>query len=365
MLKKLLLAVLALSMTVTAMQAAAGVRFNVIKGDAEKPYNTMVNKKLEAIGFVLSDPHERINDGYAEKYGGTDLTNLGFFSVAADKAMREIFLKEPKIGGFVPFNLHIYKKKAEGETYVGHVLPATMLDIVGIKDPASRKAFEETFKPLDKLVQDSLGGEVKFVGTNKIAKNPMMEFELDIKSIVFAETGVKVAQKVFDEAKSKGDKTKIKEAKSNLEEAKELLAEAKAEPFAELGDFIEAFQGVFEASFEYKKYIIAGYKNFQETYVDDLELPFAKYDAYWVYSLCHFGFSEGIFNKGRPDAGVFAPCSMYMYVEKGSSVLKIGMPTLQNWIEVMGIKDAKKVKEIQGIDKEIIKIMNGLGAKSI
>ena len=305
-----------MSMTITAIHAAAGVRFNVIDGDAEKPYNAMVNKQLEATGFVLSDPHERINDGYATKYGGTNLDNLGFFSVAADKAMRELFLKEPKIGGFVPFNLHIYKAKAEDKTYVGHVIPATMLDIVGIKDAGVRKAFTDSFKPLDDLVQSKLGGKVTLLGSNKIAKQPMMEFELTFE---------------------RGE---------------------------DLDEFIDSFQEGFEEKFEAMKYIIAGYKNFKEAY-DDLELPFAKYDAYWVYSLCHFKFSEGVFNKGRPDAGVFAPCSMYMYIEKGKNVLHIGMPTLQNWIEVMGIKDAKKVKSIQAIDTEIIKIMNGLGAKSI
>ena len=316
MLKKLLLIALTMSMTITAMYAAGGVRFNVIDGDAEKPYNTMVNKQLEATGFVLSDPHERINDGYATKYGGTNLDNLGFFSVAADKALRELLIKEPKLGGFAPFNLHIYKAKAEDKTYVGHIVPATMLDIVGIKDAAVRKAFTKSFAPLDALVQSKLGGEVKYFGSTKIAKPSMMEFELTFK---------------------RGE---------------------------DLDEFIDGFHVGFEEKFEAMKYIIAGYKNFKESY-EDLELPFAKYDAYWVYSLCHFKFSEGVFNKGRPDAGVFAPCSMYMYIEKGKNVLKIGMPTMQNWIEVMGIKDATKVKSIKKIDTEIVEIMNGLGAKSI
>lgn len=316
MLKKLLLTALAMSMTYTAIQAANGVRFNVIKGDAEKPYNEMINKQLEATGFVLSDPHERINDGYATKYGGTNLDNLGFFSVAADKVLRELLLKEPKLGGFAPFNLHIYKAKAEDTTYVGHIVPATMLDIVGIKDTGIRKSFTDSFKVLDDLVQSKLGGDVKFFGSDKIAAKPMMEFELTFE---------------------RGE---------------------------DLSDFVDSFQEKFEEKFEEMKYIIAGYKNFKEAYTD-LELPFEKYDAYWVYSLCHFKFSEGVFNKGRPDAGVFAPCSMYMYVEKGTNKLKVGMPTLANWITVMGITDAKKVKSINDIDSEIISIMHGLGAKSI
>ncbi len=323
MLKKLLLTAVLATMAYTAATAAPGVRFQVIPGDAEKPYNKMKDTQLEGIGFVVSDPHARINDGYATKYGGTNLDNLGFFYIANDKALRELLIKEPTLGGFSPFNFHIYKLKKENVTRVGHILPETMLDIVGVKDASVRKAFIDSFKPLDKLTVDTLGGKTELVGSNKIAKPSMMKFE-----------------KTF----TRGE---------------------------DLSEFVDEFQEKFEGKFEEMKYIIAGYKNFKEAYTD-LELPFEKYDAYWVYSLCHFQFSEGVFNRndkgtvdGRPDSGVFAPCSMYMYIEKGSNVLKIGMPTMQNWIEVMQIKNADKVKAIQKIDKEIVQIMNGLGAKSI
>jgi hypothetical protein len=53
-----------------------------------------------------------------------------------------------------------------------------------------------------------------------------------------------------------------------------------------------------------------------------------------------------------------------MYVEKGSNKLMIGMPKLENWIAVMGIKDPAKVDAIHTLDKEIISIMEDLGAKS-
>jgi uncharacterized protein (DUF302 family) len=96
-----------------------------------------------------------------------------------------------------------------------------------------------------------------------------------------------------------------------------------------------------------------------------MELEFDTYDAYFVYSLCHFEFSAGIFNQGRPDAGVFAPCSMYMYVAKDSNKLVIGMPKLENWISVMKITDKKQVDSIHALDKEIVGIMKELGAKEL
>jgi uncharacterized protein (DUF302 family) len=332
MFNKLLSGVVSLSFVATVMMAAEGVRFNVTTNDVEDIYNTMVNEKLEDTGFILSDPHERINDAYLQKYSKPELDgkkndaydpdfkitldNLGFFSVSADEAMRELLIKEPDLGGFTPFNLHIYKEKGKKETYVGHITPETMLDIVGVKDISVRKAFIKSFKPLDDLVQKEIGGKVVGVGVDKIPSDAMMKFEYK-----------------FDRPE-------------------------------DVTEFVDEFQEQFEEAFEDHNFIIAGYKNYRETY-DDLEQDFEKYDAYWVYSLCHFVFSYNIFNKGRPDAGAFAPCSMYMYIEKDSNILHIGMPTLQNWKTVMQIKDAKKLKSIDAIDKEIIDIMKDLGAKKI
>ncbi len=314
MLKTLLKTTLTLSLAATVAFSAQGVRFNVIDGNAEEHYNVLINENINKIGYSLSDPHERINDGYAEKYGGTNLTNLGFFSVTQDKGVRPLLLTNPELGGFSPFNLHIYKLKAEKQSYVGHIVPETMLDIVGVSDKTVREKFSALFPPLDKLIQDKLGGKVEFVEYDKLTKDPMMKFEI-----------------TFERPE-------------------------------DLSEYIDEFQEKFEAKFEEKKYIIAGYKNFAETY-SDMELDFDRYDAYFVYSLCHFKFSESIFNQGRPDAGVFAPCSMYMYIEEGSNKLNIGMPKLENWISVMGIKDKKKVDAIHALDKEIISIMEELGAK--
>ncbi len=329
MFKKFLTGTAALSLAVTMAMGAQGVRFNVAEGDLEEKYMEMMDTMEDDIGFVLSDPHERINDAYKSKYGSPKvdgkaneaydkafeeyLDNLGFFSVANDTTLRELLLKAPELGGFSPFNLHIYKKKEEDKTYVGHIMPETMLDIVGVKDAEIRKAFSGMFTGLDEYVDEHIGGNVEYVEYDKLNANPMMTYELE-----------------FDRPD-------------------------------DLVDFIDEFQEEFEGTFEENHYIIAGYKNFKEAYTD-LELPFERYDAYWVYSLCHFKFSYGIFNKGRPDAGVFAPCSMYMYVEKDSNVLHIGMPRLTTWGFVMGIKDPVKVKALADLDAEITGIMTGLGA---
>ena len=322
-------AITALLLAGTAVLAQDGIYFNVAKGDKEHAYNTMINEKIGKVGFVLSDPHERIHDAYGEKYSKEPgykrtLDNLGFFSVSNDKAIRPLLLKDPRLGGFSPFNLHVYKYKTEDVTRVGHVNPAVMLDIVGIEDKSIRADFIASFKKLDALVDKEIGGKKEVLTFDKLPAKRLMEFEM-----------------TFDRPAGV--------TKDNILD----------------GDFegLDTWMSdEFEAVFEDNNYIIAGYKNYAEAYRED-ELEFDRYDFYSTYSLCHFFFSYGIFNHGNAQAGVFAPCSMYMYVEKGTNILHIGMPYLENWINIAGIKNQKQIDSIHKLDKQIIEMMEGLGAK--
>lgn len=336
MLKKLLMSACALSLAATVAFGAQGVKFYVGEGDQEKVYNSLVNEKIQTLGFVLSDPHERINDAYKTKWGTAfqtvkgvtskhpdfdptfkdTLDNLGFFSIMNDKVVGPLLVKEPSLGGFSPFNLGIYKKMGEDKTYVGHVMPETMLNIVGVKDKAVRKQFIASFTDLDKMTEKEIGSKVEYIDYKALPAKSMMKFEIP-----------------FDRAGG-------------------------------MDKFISDFQGKFEEAFEAHKYIIAGYKDVKGSMTDN-NVKFDRFDAYWVYSLCHFRFSEGIFNNGRPDANVFAPCSMYMYIDKDSNKLMVGMPRLATWKSVMGIKDKKMVDSINTLDKEITQIMKDLGGKEL
>ena len=320
---------LLLSVATAVAFAAPAVRFNEIPGDMEEKYEKEFLPALEdATGFSLSDPHEKINDAYKDRYGNpedpdydkawtTNLDNLGFFSISNDVALHPILLSSPQAAGFQPFNLHIYKTVAEDVTYIGHVDPSTMLDITGVTNEADRQAYIDMYKPLDAYVTKEFGGKVVISEYAKLPAQPMMTFEVPVDR--------------------SGD----------------------------LVEWAESFQEELEGAFEEKKYIIAGFKNFKETYEEDLEMPFEKYDQFFVYGLCHFTYSYNIFNKGRPDAGAFAPCAMYFYIEKGSNKMMVGMPRLESWLNVMEIKDETMRKSAMDLDVEIISIMKALGGKQI
>lgn len=311
MIKNLLKVFVAMLVVASFAMAQSAGKLYGIKGDQGATFMKVL-KAMEDKGYVLSDPHEKINDAYKTKYGSTKLDNLGFFSTANDEAIREIMIKFPAIGGFSPFNFHVYKKMSEDMTWYGHLDPYVMADIVGMKDKTLRKKFADSFKDLDALAKSMMKPTtVNKMEFDKLPKRTMMEFTIPV-----------------DE---------------------------------DLEDFIDDFQEKWEGAFEDHGYIIAGFKNFKDAY-DGEEFPF---DAYWVYSLCHFPFSNGIFND-RPDAGVFAPCSIYMYIKPGEKVLHVGMPTLNNWDAIVHFKNPKFKASAAKIEAEIESIyVDELGATKV
>jgi len=283
--------------------------------DIETEYNELTEKKVQTIGFALTDPHKRVNDHYKEKYGSTKLDFLSFQSIVNDERIKPLLNIDPRIAGFSPFNLLGYKKQSEKKTYVMHLVPEVILDIIGIDDEKLRAAYIESFVELDALIEKELGGTKSYIKYDKLAEKRMMNFEL-----------------TFDRPK-------------------------------DITDFVDDFQEKFEETFEEGGYLIAGYYNFKENGEDTIP----EYDAFWTYALCHFKFSYTVFDNegGRPKAGIFAPCAMYMYVKKDTNTLIIGMPTLANWGATLKIDDPKRAEFIKKLDKEIPALLESLGAKPV
>ncbi len=319
MIKKLLLVTLLVEFSAITASAKQGIKYYNIKGDISEKFYKMIKKDLPALGFTVTDPHKRINDAYKKKYGSTTLDTLNFFPIVHEEKLKKLLEKEPRLAGFNPFDLYLYKGKKDKMSHVGHLTPDTILDILKIDDPEVRNCYKATFPQLDALLENNLGSDISYVEYDTLPSDTMMNFEV-----------------TFDKE-------------------------------GELDDFIDDFQEKFEEAFEDKKYIIAGFENFKEAY-EDSDDKFEMYDAFWTYSLCHFKFSYSIFdNKGsRAGAGVFAPCTMYMYIKKDSNILVIGMPKLVNWQAVNKIVDPKRIEFIKKLDTEIPQIMvSVLGAKEI
>jgi uncharacterized protein (DUF302 family) len=92
-----------------------------------------------------------------------------------------------------------------------------------------------------------------------------------------------------------------------------------------------------------------------------MELDFEKYDAYWVSLLCHFEFSNSIFNRGKPEAGMFAPCSVYFYIPKGTNELHIGYASVDNWISGLNFTDKERIESMKKMDADVSRIFKEMG----
>lgn len=288
-----------------------------VDGDVESKYNDFVEKKIKSIGFVLTDPHKRVNDGYKEKYGSTKLNILSFMSISNKNAMSKLLEIDPRLAAFNPFNMLIYRVIGDKSTHIGHLDPVAIMDMIGIKDATIRKDYPKMIAPLDDMIKKEFGDNKSTIKISSMVENRMMNFEVS-----------------FDRPD-------------------------------DLDDFIDEFQEKFEEAFEAKEYIIAGFFNYKESFDGVDRLP--SYDAFWVYSLCHFKFSYTVFdNEGhRPEAGLFAPCSMYMFIKKDTNKLVIGMPRLANWAATLDIKDKSRLDLVKQLDKEIPAIMKTLGAVEV
>jgi uncharacterized protein (DUF302 family) len=119
----------------------------------------------------------------------------------------------------------------------------------------------------------------------------------------------------------------------------------------DLDDYIDEIQEKVEETFIKKGYVMAGFFNYKEGKPDLIP----SYDAFWTFSLCHFPYSYTIFDNkdAMPEAAVFAPCTMYMYIKKGTNTLVVGMPRLANWNKLFTMNNKKREDFMQKLDKDI------------
>ena len=96
-----------------------------------------------------------------------------------------------------------------------------------------------------------------------------------------------------------------------------------------------------------------------------MDLEFDAYDAFWVSQLCHFEFSNSIFNRGIPEAGMFAPCSIYFYIPAGTNELHVGYASVENWINALNFKDEKRIVYMRKIDAEVSELLTNMGFTAV
>lgn len=109
----------------------------------------------------------------------------------------------------------------------------------------------------------------------------------------------------------------------------------------EIDDEIEGVQEELEAGVETAGFVVAGFNQLTE---DLASSGNDKYDFFDVYSICKVPVIYTV-SKNHPEAGAFAPCSLYMYKIKGEKVVHFAYPSVYNWFSSIDVVD-KESKDV-------------------
>jgi hypothetical protein len=290
--------------------------FQASKGNKESKLDELM-KKIDTIGYSTVAVNKNIQKHYYHKFAEKNVEMLSFFSMVNKEKLRPLLLSNPDFGAYAPFNFLAYKTldlELDDNTWYGHLSSDTMLDIIGAKDENNRKAFKAMVADLDTLVNKELTPSLlkRFEHTKPLPAHGLTKF------------------------------VKIFKATDDIEE------------------FMEEFIMKHDSNFAKRNFVIAGFIDFKFEY-DDMELEFEKYDAYWVSLLCHFKFSNAIFNRGVPEGAMFAPCAIYFYIPKGTNELHVGYANVDNWVNALNFRDQKRIDYMKAIDAEVNEAFEEMG----
>ncbi len=121
-----------------------------------------------------------------------------------------------------------------------------------------------------------------------------------------------------------------------------------------LDDELEGFQEEIEGSLETGAFVVAGFNKLGESKILQ---ETGKYDFFDAYSICKIAVIFEV-SKTHPEAGAFAPCTFYMYKEKGTDTVHMAFPSVYNWISSLDIKDAPSKQVLYDAQKLFVDTVN-------
>lgn len=273
---------------------------------------------FEKAGFFINDNRDMTAPWLKQCKAGTknfatvdyDVYNL--FTVFKKDVVVNMVKKYPNIGLFSPMSMSIYTRKGTKTISVSSLSAAAMAEIMGIPaDDADLVAYA-------KLVEETL-------------KAALPNGKLETVSYAMKQpTGPVVS-----------------------------TAELTMDPDGDWEEIKDEFQAAFEAELIPAMFINAG---FNDLNYDFEENKYEAFNFYDVYSICYLEVIYTV-SKKHPEAGAFAPCSLYMYQKKGTNTMTIGFPSVHNWIASLAIEDKESIDILMMAQGKMEAILAKLTAK--
>ncbi|HEY9189400.1 MAG TPA: DUF302 domain-containing protein [Sulfurovum sp.] len=279
-----------------------------------------ISEAFKQAGFFINDNRDmtapwlkQIKDG-TKNFTTLDFDVYNLFTVFKKDVVVKLGKKYPNIGLFSPMSMSIWTKKGEKTISISSLSAAAMAEIMGVPaDDAELVAY-------GKLVEDTIKAALPNAKVEKVS---------------------------YEMKKPEGPLV--------------TTAQGKMDPEADWEEVKDKFQADFEMALIPAMFINAG---FNDLNYDMEESGHRAYTFYDVYSICYL---EVIYTvaKVRPEAGAFAPCSLYMYQKRDTNTMEIGFPSVYNWIASLGIEEKEARDVLLMAQKTMEDILAKLTAKTL
>lgn len=266
-----------------------------------------IEKAFKEAGFVVSANRD-MNGPFQIQFKESGFDTYNLFTFYKLDAVLELVKKYPNIGLFAPMSMSIYTKKGEKTISVSSLTAEAMAKIMQV--PNEEKALHD----LRTLIKQTL-------------------------------------KKAMPNGSFEALPYELQEAKGEL--VTNVTMEMDPD---EWEDQLDEFKMGLEGELAPYGFVTAGHNNLGDEFY---ELNYDVYDFYEVYSICKLPVIYTI-AKTRPEAGAYAPCSLYLSKKKGEDTMQIGFPSVYNWMSSMDINDKEGIEVLEEAQEGMKKILKGL-----
>jgi uncharacterized protein (DUF302 family) len=270
-----------------------------------------IEKTFEDAGFVISGRND-MNIAFKGKFQKTNHKMYHLFTLYKKELVLELVKISPKAALFAPLSMSIYMNEDSNDISISSLSLDGMAKVTGI--PATNKSMIE----YSKLVRDTLKKAL-----------PNGHFE----------------KTFYVSLKPKGELITTFTYEMELENGEDTDA---------IEEELEGIQEELESSLETVGFVIAGFNKLADEFK---EVGYDKYDFFDAYSICKLPVIFEV-SKIHPEAGAFAPCTFYMYKEKGSSTIQMAYPSVYNWLSSLNITDKASTKVLVEAQKLMVEVVN-------
>lgn len=295
------------SLIVSSLTANSDIEIFTSDNSDGKITPKVIASAFEKAGFTISANRD-MNTPFTKQFKQSGFETYNLFTFYKADVVLELAKKYPHIGLFAPMSMSFYTKKGTHTFSVSGLSAEAMAYIMQI--PKEDKVLHE----LKALIHQTLKSVM-----------PQGEFE----------------RIPYPQQTPKGDLVTSVSMEIDTEDWE---------------DELEEFKMGFEGELAPHGFVIAGFNNLGDEFE---EAEYEGFDFYEVYSICKLPVIYTI-AKTRPEAGAFAPCSLYLSKKKGADTMHIAFPSVYNWMRSMDITNKEDIKVLETAQVGMKKILTSL-----